>query len=1075
MRAALAACCLLLGIPSFAQEGEGTVVRVNNAQHTEYRKDKESGNEIMVMTGAVSVSVVRGEVENTITASTIKYDRRTNMLFAQGGVRLVQSGGEGAGQEISAETLLLNTSTLEGIFDNSRVVQMAGGNPDFPADSMLSVSSKVFGRDASGTIAFKNAKLTFCDDPDPHWSIRASRIWLLPGGEFAFVNAVLYVGHVPLVYIPAFYYPKDEVVFNPVFGYDSRKGYYFQTTTYILGRKPLSAYDPPASDDKEELVREGSMYSFMRPTVLHEQRREGLVLHNLDSAYTGSTDDYLKFMLDYYGNFGGMVGLDGVYTSGKYFPDIAGFLKLGFSNTVYYQDEHFSAYASDGLQYYDSGSFLGLDVPFRFGAGLSLTVDEPFNLSVSAPVYSDPYFINDFDQRREYMDWIGFLTSSPEVKDEDIFTDKSQSKVSSFSWDAKLSYSAPVEDVLGPWLSVLSLRELSASVLFSSKQREDGGFYAKPRDWREFTPERMFFYPSQVTPLRFSAEIAGTLYEYPRKTPAAAAGTSALPGIEGLTVPPELDPAASAAKDSDAEKESKESNAIASDGVFSHGVFSPSDLPDLDVVPVPAAVQLEGITYRLGYSLRPQYVSQISYDSHDLSRSSDFRWDHMYSSYYQLQAPLSLDSKLTYRSRFLTVSNSLNFNPLLQDHPNLDGYTNKASRDSVVVSDYDSRKLDLTGVNSIVIRPFLLDPVFGESNLAWDSTVRVLRTKFIGDADNPRWDYLTADLTDDETVTTNVLSATIAARESEHFSQKLTVSAVLPPRDAEYTETLNLSFPYVDLNFSMGVKQEGDSDIWKDEPFQQSASVKLPFGTTFTESFNYNLSGEPEPHPDSLKLALSHMGFQLGYTMQYTYGYDFTPGKGWVRKEKQEFQPYSLSIAYASPRKTFRYWKNRITWAPGLDTSLVYDFIRPENSYFVFMPSLTFRIHEFLDITFSSESRNSVIFRYVQRAAGYGDVIGGEQNPFVDLMDSFAFWDTSLETRKHSGFKLKNLKVSVRHNLCDWDLVSSFMFQPKVVTKPDGASYYSYDPYFSFSITWRPMSGVRTQVVDDYGEFRLNP
>ncbi|HBP09800.1 MAG TPA: hypothetical protein DD629_06340, partial [Treponema sp.] len=64
------------------------------------------------------------------------------------------------------------------------------------------VASEIFGRDSSGSVAFKNAALTFCDDEDPHWKVKASRIWLLPGGEFAFLNAVVYVGKIPVLYLP---------------------------------------------------------------------------------------------------------------------------------------------------------------------------------------------------------------------------------------------------------------------------------------------------------------------------------------------------------------------------------------------------------------------------------------------------------------------------------------------------------------------------------------------------------------------------------------------------------------------------------------------------------------------------------------------------------------------------------------------------------------------------------------------------------------------------------------------------------------------------------------------------------
>ncbi|MDE6351105.1 MAG: hypothetical protein K2K67_08905, partial [Treponemataceae bacterium] len=149
-----------------------------------------------------------------------------------------------------------------------------------------------------GTIAFKNGELTFCDDDDPHWRIKASRIWLLPGGEFAFFSAVLFVGHVPLLYFPAFYYPKDELIFNPAFGYRNREGYYINTTAYIIGRKPLDARSSveanratgsSSSDDSDDKI---NFFSLMKTNALKEQRREGIVMNNLDKDYTGDTTNY---------------------------------------------------------------------------------------------------------------------------------------------------------------------------------------------------------------------------------------------------------------------------------------------------------------------------------------------------------------------------------------------------------------------------------------------------------------------------------------------------------------------------------------------------------------------------------------------------------------------------------------------------------------------------------------------------------------------------------------------------------------------------------------------------------------
>ena len=178
--------------------------------------------------------------------------------------------------------------------------------------------------------------------------------------------------------------------------------------------------------------------------------------------------------------------------------------------------------------------------------------------------------------------------------------------------------------------------------------------------------------------------------------------------------------------------------------------------------------------------------------------------------------------------------------------------------------------------------------------------------------------------------------------------------------------------------------------------------------------------------------------------------------------------------------KTFSWHDDRISLTPALNTSLVFDCIRPTNSYFRFSPSVTFKVNDLLDLTFSSESRNSVIYRYFQGLSDNGIVIPGETNLFVDLLNSFAFWgdgsfiDPNQTKRKSSGFKLKTLKVTATHNLHDWDLSASFSISPRLVTE-NGRKQYNFDPYVSLSVVWRPMSSMKAEVVDKYGEWTLNP
>ena len=138
------------------------------------------------------------------------------------------------------------------------------------------------------------------------------------------------------------------------------------------------------------------------------------------------------------------------------------------------------------------------------------------------------------------------------------------------------------------------------------------------------------------------------------------------------------------------------------------------------------------------------------------------------------------------------------------------------------------------------------------------------------------------------------------------------------------------------------------------------------------------------------------------------------------------------------------------------------------------MPSITFRVHNFFDLTFSSESRNDVIYRYFQKYSKHDFKLSGETNPVLDLIDSFRFDDE--EKRRATGFKLKNLKMTITHDLHDWDISSSLTIKPRLLTDSETSKkYYDFSPYFTISVAWRPMGAMKTTVEDKYGEWTLNP
>ncbi|MDE5898466.1 MAG: LPS-assembly protein LptD, partial [Treponemataceae bacterium] len=205
--------------------------------------------------------------------------------------------------------------------------------------------------------------------------------------------------------------------------------------------------------------------------------------------------------------------------------------------------------------------------------------------------------------------------------------------------------------------------------------------------------------------------------------------------------------------------------------------------------------------------------------------------------------------------------------------------------------------------------------------------------------------------------------------------------------------------------------------------------------------------------------------------MSYTYGYDFDEATGWVQRAEQDFLPYSLSLSFAPGTKTIYTWKNRVSMGLGLSTGIVADLLRPTNSYFTFSPSVSFKVHEFLSFTFSATSRNSVIYRYFGNEIG----INGETNIFKDLLNSFRFDDEEL--RKNSGFKLKSLNFELTHEMHDWDFKTTFKIEPRLKTDVGSGRqpYYDFSPYVTISIVWRPMSAMKTEIIDNYGEWRLTP
>ena len=176
-----------------------------------------------------------------IHADSVVFNRARSTLTARGSVRYERKSGSddgdilGRGPERRSRTIGRASSSTARFADRARGrlgrprPRHLGGHHNAPSADVM---------------VLKDGVISSCDADDPHYAVRARRVWLLGDKEWAISDAVFSLGNVPMLWLPFFYYPGDELAFHPVIGYRSREGYFVQTTVYLIGAKPAQRIRP---------------------------------------------------------------------------------------------------------------------------------------------------------------------------------------------------------------------------------------------------------------------------------------------------------------------------------------------------------------------------------------------------------------------------------------------------------------------------------------------------------------------------------------------------------------------------------------------------------------------------------------------------------------------------------------------------------------------------------------------------------------------------------------------------------------------------------------------------------------
>ncbi len=1001
--------------------GEEQTVEIQSAQTTEYSK-RDDGGEVVTFGGAVTIVVTKGDSVSTIRADRIVYDKTSDTLSAVGNISYVHTSGKSGSESFNGAALLFDLTRQEGEFSDGTVIRDAGKKD---ADPYI-IHSDLTGKDSSSTIAFRDGVLTTCDEEDPHWFIKASRIWLLPGNELALLNGLFYIGPLPVFYIPFFYYPSDEMIFHPVFGFRNREGYFVQTTTYLHGRKPL-----PTVDDGEGT----SFANFLQGDTLKEQKRQGLFLENLPEDAKKVDDDYLKLMVDAYSSLGAMVGLDGSFDGESAVQSVDFSTYFGVSRTLYPPSSgvSYSTYDDTGDEHFNSGWAFGHEFPFRFKTTFTakLSQDEG-QLSVSLPLISDPSFKPDFLDRSEDLNWLQLLTDQSSLALGSDLSDET-----SYSWNVTGSY-APNLEFASPYLEKASITSASAILTFNSKTNSS---LSSSSLESTYSPENEFFYPEIFKPT-VTLSFGGTLYSSdaePEKTKPAA-------DTSGLANPYE---------------DSLEKN---DDGLSAADTarFFP------DVASGDAAPTFPSWVFDLTWSLDPSIAQEYRFAASDWDSPDEIAWDEYASTYYKTTTTAKVTGAWAFDTDRITVSSALVWTGTKQDHPWLSPsvYTTDSSINTVKASDYEATDFSFSTVDAAKYKPFNRVDLLKPMSIGWDFDGDFVKSEYDGDVDSPAWD-VTAFQWDKDYVTTHAATAVAGLAFGDNV-ESLTLVSDLPPLTQSYAGTAGFAWDFAKLALSTKLYEDEDNqNAWTWDPFKETLTLTFPHSISFSQSYTYDIEDE---EPTRLGFTGAVGPLSGYYTMANTYGYKFYENDGWKRTS-ESFQPTVTGITFnnsSSPLKLYS-WKNRIALQAQLKTNLEFNLLKITESSFYFTPALTLKINEFFDVSFSSNSTNEVVARYFQQWVDLPVTLPGERNVLRDLMNSFAFNDDA--ARRSSGFKLKTMSVTATHYLHDWTAKLKTTIEPELNAD---THKYEFLPTISFSVQWNPISDIKTKVKSENGVFSLN-
>ena len=1020
---------------------EETKIRIMKAAQVDYFKLDMMEEKYVVLTGGVNLRMTEEKKSSThiIKSDRVVFNQTKETITALGKVDYTLEE-EGNKRKFNGDSMTFFLNNWEGAFYTGSTTQekeLDGKKLTFK------FSGSSINKSAQDIIILNNGTITSSQRENPNYRIEAEKVWMFAPGEWGIRNALLYVGRIPVLYIPFFYMPGDQFFFHPAVGHEERRGNFINTTTYILGQKekkeaPFSFMQLTQSESDKKMVKE----------------RKGLFLQETEKELEREEKWTLKLLFDIYSSLGVFVGIEGEDKEGKIFNNTSIYAGIARSRTIYKNNltGTYTPYEvtldNTPQSNWNNSTLFGFTLPIRYGVDATGNINyKKLRTKISMEYYSDPYFRKDFGGRKEDIQWKKIMGLEDEEDEEEKSLQSVKNSVN-MTIENNIRTSFPI---LEPYINSINIGDFDMGIRFLSKEN------LKKSDASDEDPMKKFYYPNMLFGPDLTASFSGTLFSFPFETDNSKQSEKNKEKKEEPPTAKPKEPVAPWNHEKNNKKEEKEEE------------ITEFELPNISSdIPV-RQKETKPFDMSFSYNFQPKITQE--------SETLNSNWNTPEDIDLTIKSGIvefTNTSNLKYNTSILDKLVALNSSIYLKTNNLNYYYLNDQLTEKEIENEKNKEKTNYSllseGSANMEINPFrkvsLLEPI----SLSYDFNAQLYREKYIYDNVNSvyviektpfEWDV--------ELVKTHKYAISYTPN---IFSKKqnLSFTSTLPPLDdsKNISSSTHLAYDpfYIILNGSMTKEAVENEDItgepeWEIDPIKTDFGVKTKEYGSLTQKATYDWE---ESRFTSADTSLSSFGFSAEYNMNYTKNYNFDKEKGWIREEEESFLPWNISFAYKKNLDTQYFWKNRIQLLnTSLNTSWNNNIQKVSDSRLSFTFNSDLSIFNFLTLKFDYSAENTMMYRYIPPFSRKVDK--EPLNLFTDLAKSFNFFDK--KNRLASNFNIKSIKISGEHYLEDWRFTYTYSGGPELSENEAGIKEYKWSGAFTFLLQWDPIPEIKTEIDGD--------